>query len=114
MWPRVVEVMLGAWLMMGPFIFPHAPGAVAIYWVDLVGGLVIASVSLLTWMHALRRLHLLHLVLGPALVAYGWFTFPGPASQNHIATGLLLTMIAIIPPDTLTPPEAWQAPRQST
>lgn len=114
MWPRVVEVMLGMWLMASPFVFRHEPEATQLWWIDLAGGLLIASIAVLTFARRLRRVHLLHLVTAIGLVAHGWSSFPGASSQNHIGVGLMLLMFAIIPSDANQPPPAWREPRQST
>lgn len=114
MWPRTVEIMLGVWLMASPFIFGYPAGATALWWIDLAGGLLIATISVLTFVRSLRRLHLLHIAIASALIAHGWLIHPGGASQNHIGVGLVLLMLSILPSDASLPPPAWREPRQST
>ena len=46
MWPRIVEVMLGLWLVLGPLIFRLDGGAVALIVNHLIGGAATAVVAL--------------------------------------------------------------------
>jgi hypothetical protein len=57
-----------------------------------------------------RRLRYAHLAIGGTaiwLIVFGFLAgYPSPpASQNHILSGLLLAMFAIIPNDANLPPE---------
>lgn len=114
MWPRTAEIMLGLWLMASPFIFRYPDDATALWWIALAGGLVIGTVSVLTFARALRRLHLLNIAFALALTAHGWLIHPGAPSQNHIGVGLLLLMLAIIPSEASLPPVPWREGTQST
>lgn len=110
MWARVVEVMLGCWLALSPFIFAHGADEPALWWNDLVSALVTMTLALCSFWRPLRYAHLGILGVGLWLVAYAYVTPPPPppASQNHVVIGLLLLMLAIIPNDASQPPESWQ------
>ena len=47
MWSRVVEVMLGCWLLMSPFLFHYAAGCVAVWANDLACGALLPLCTLL-------------------------------------------------------------------
>ena len=93
MWPRVVEVMLGCWLAMSPFVFGHDPAH------DLAMAIVIVSLALISFFRPLGNAHLLIGLISLWLIGYGLtFSHPAPPSaQNHILLGLLFLMFAIIP-----------------
>jgi len=107
MWPRVVECMLGCWLLVSPFVFRYGDQNNA-WWVnDQIVGLAIITFGLMSYWRPTRRMHLLTLVAALWLVLFGRFghehPFP-PAAQNYITLGFLLMMIAIIPNEASRPP----------
>jgi hypothetical protein len=109
MWARVVEVMLGLWLVISPFVFGHAEQG-ALWINDLICGSAIVTLALLSFWHPLRYAHLAIVAIGLWLVFFGFVT-PSPAlpaSQNHILLGLLSAMFGIIPNDANLPPESWR------
>jgi len=106
MWARAIEVMLGCWLAMSPFVFRHGSEERMLWINDLTCGLAIVTLALLSFWSPLRYMHLA--ILAPAfwLVFFGFIAgHPAPpASQNHILLGLLLLMFAIIPNEANSPP----------
>lgn len=115
MWPRYVEVMLGLWLAVSPFVFAHGSRQALWVW-DFTTSAILIVVPILAHLERLRRVHLLLLLPAGALVLRGWLqTQSGPhdaASQNHIVVGLLVLMIAIIPsPASLPPGHRWMPVR---
>jgi hypothetical protein len=106
MWARAIEVMLGGWLAISPFIFRHGVAERMLWSNDLTCGLVIVTLALLSFWFPLRYLHVA--ITAPAvwLVIFGFMAgHPAPpASQNHILLGLLLFMFAIIPNEANMPP----------
>src|SRR5688572_25022582 len=111
MWPRVVECMLGCWLLISPFVFRY-PGSWSGWWInDCATGLAVIGFALLSYWRPTRHMHLVTLLVALWLVLYGRFghqhPFP-PAAQNYITIGFLLMMLAIIPNHASQPPEAWR------
>lgn len=111
MWPRVVELMLGAWLAISPFIFRHPPGDLFL-WVNDLGcaALVIAFSCLAFWEPARHaRFATIAVALWLLLSAYVAAGHPAaPALQNELLVGLLLAMFAIIPNEASQPPRSWR------
>jgi len=110
MWSRIVECMLGCWMLISPFIFAHAPHETALWTNDLTTGLVLILLSLASYWRPMGWAHWAILIVGVWLVAFGRLQQSPPlpaALQNDIVVGLLLVMFAIIPNDASTPPESW-------
>lgn len=111
MWARIAEMGLAVWLALSPWVFAH-PSAALFLWVnDLVcAGLILV----LAWLPFHRSLEKLHLLQGAAALwligcALSTTTQPTPpAVQNHMVTGLLLLMFAVIPSRSTTPPDSWR------
>lgn len=107
MWPRVVEAVVGLWLLASPFAL-GAPTTDAIA-VPLAGGLAVLALDL--GARRVRLLHFLIVVVGLALIAWGWARFPrpGPAiAQSSIVAGLILGLMGVIPNEAGDPPPAWR------
>jgi hypothetical protein len=111
MWPRVVEVMLGCWLALSPFIFRHAADQRTLWFNDLSCAAAVIIVALLSWWPTCRRAHLAIIAVGLWLVGFGYLASPHPAPpalQNVILVGVLLLMFAIIPSEASLPPRSWR------
>ena len=106
MWARVIEVMLGFWLAMSPFIFRHVPEERALWFNDLFSASIVIVLALISFWPPLRFAHLANLLVAGWLIAFGYFaSYPTPpALQNDIVVGLLLMMFAIIPNQATLPP----------
>jgi hypothetical protein len=112
MWARVVEIMLGAWLVISPLVFRDTPWPRALHRqrpdVRIAGHRLCPALFLA----ARERAHLATLVLGAWLAGYGYFSAPRPgppAAQNEIVLGLLLMVFAVVPTEAARPPEPWRA-----
>lgn len=110
MWARVIELMLGCWLAVSPFIFRHSPEDRVLWFSDLLSALVIIVVVLVSFWPPLRFAHIANLAVALWLIAFGyWAPYPTPpALQNDIVVGLLLMMFAIIPNNANEPPQPWR------
>jgi hypothetical protein len=111
MWARVIEVMLGCWLAMSPFIFRHAADERVLWFNDLLSALVVVVLALVSFSPQLRYAHLAIAVVALWLIGFGFWTsaYPAPpALQNDILVGLLLLMFAIIPNEATRPPRPWR------
>lgn len=111
MWPRVVELMLAVWLALSPFVFRYGPEAPAAWWgLDFGVSVVVLAASGISFWHRARRAHLITFAAGLGLALHGYLA-AGPASapplQNHLLTGLLLSMLAILPSQGEVPPARW-------
>lgn len=106
MWARVVEIMLGFWLMASPFIFADGSGVLN----DLILGLLVLIFGFLSFWRRTGWAHFLSLAAALWLIVFGYSAgHPAPPdSQNRIIVGLLLAMFAIIPNDIDELPRAWQ------
>ncbi len=111
MWARIIEVMLGCWLLVSPFVFRH-PAADTFLWInDLAVGGVVITISLLGCWSRLGKIRLLNLVTSAYLytiaLALNWPPPPPGAYQNYIVVALLLLILAIIPTSSAVPPKPW-------
>ena len=108
MWARDIELMLGCWLLVSPFVFAHAPDRLFLWANDLGCGAVAVVTALVCYWPPLRRAHLLLLAVAAWLVVFGWTSRLGAASENHITLGFLLGLFAIVPSEATLPPSAWR------
>ncbi len=109
MWARVVEVMLGCWLAISPFVFHHSRDDALLWYADWTAATLVTVLALLSYWRPTRWAHLLTIAVALAMVAAGWLQDrPAPPGwQNHIVTGLILLMTAIIPNHAASPPRGW-------
>jgi hypothetical protein len=111
MWARTIEVMLGSWLALSPFIFRHGGDDKVLWFNDLLSAMAIIVLALVSFWPPLRFAHLASLAIAVWLIAFGFWSSPYPAPpalQNDIVIGLLLLMFAIIPNETNLPPREWR------
>ncbi len=121
MWSRVVEVMLGCWLLMSPFVFRYPAEPWHLWANDFSCGVLVATFALLSYWRPTRHAHLLSLVLVVWLIGFAyWNAGEGywqaqesaiPAAQNYIVVALVLVLFAVIPNDASLPPESRRAAR---
>lgn len=109
MWPRVVEIMLGCWMLASPFLFQH--GEHTSWWInDFSVGTALIVLGLLSFWRPTRRAHLVTLVVALWSIGFGYaisWQAEGPAPQNDILIGLTLLLTAIIPTPASLPPREW-------
>lgn len=111
MWARTIEVMLGCWLAVSPFIFRHTAEDRILWFNDLFSAMAVIVLALVSFWPPLRFAHVANLVIALWLIAFGFWAFPyptPPALQNDIVMGLLLLMFAIIPNEATRPPRPWR------
>jgi hypothetical protein len=113
MWPRVVEVMIGVWLAMSPFIFHPSFEHPPYWWSDFACSVLVMTFALLSFWHPTRKAHLLQIVMGLWLMAWayanGFVREPVPPSlQNNVMTGFTLLMFAILPNRASRPTASWE------
>lgn len=111
MWARIVECMLGIWLLLSPFIFSHADRATAQWITDLGAGSLFILLSLFSYWKPTAWAHVLILPVAGWLIGFGrfWHEPPlGPGFQNEILVGLIALMIAVVPTGAAQPPRRWE------
>lgn len=116
MWPRVIEGMLGAWLLVSPFVFRNTEASTDYTLSVVASGTIVTIASLLSFWRPARYARFLTLTVSVWLTMHGYFSAvrPGPpAAQNELVVGLILVLFAIMPNDTNDVPEPWRA-RQSS
>jgi hypothetical protein len=113
MWARDLELSIGLWLGVSPFVFAHAADRAALWLNDFVCAAIVAALALACYWPPMQRAHWGELAVAAWLVGFGWVACldaPTPAAQNHILVGLLLGMFAIVPTRASQPPEGWSSP----
>jgi hypothetical protein len=111
MWARVMEVMLGCWLAISPFIFRHPASDWKLWANDLACACAVVALALLSFWRPLKHAHLAVAAVALWLMGFGYFASPhplAPALQNDLLVGLLLVMLAIIPNEANLPPQGWR------
>jgi hypothetical protein len=112
MWGRVIELILGCWLALSPFIFRHPGDETVLWFSDLFSALAVIVLALVSFWPPLRYAHVAIVVVALWLIGFGFWAsgYPAPpALQNDIMVGLLLLMFAIIPNEANLPPRAWRS-----
>ena len=112
MWPRVVELLIAAWLASSPWIFAAPAGFEFFLRANaLVCATLIALFALLSFRAALEKTHLLSIAVALWIIGVA-FAAPNPPPpapyQNLVVVGLLLLMIAVLPSRASEPPKAWR------
>ena len=112
MWPRVVEVILGCWLAMSPFIFRYGPDETFLWANDFATAAVVVAIGLLGCWPRLEKIHFLQLAVSAYLVVVAFLAAPPPPPapyQNYVCVGLLLLIVGVLPSRGALPPRSWQA-----
>ena len=111
MWARVVEIMLGCWLAVSPFVFRHSAEEPILWIVDWAAATAVIVIGLVSYLPWARHIHLGVCLVGLALCgfAYLWEPYPAqPALHNHFVLGLLFLMLGLIPNHASEPPPGWE------
>ncbi len=111
MWPRVVELMLGVWLTISPFVFRHPSGDFVLWMNDLGCGTLVIAFSCLSYWEPTKHARFATLAVSLWLMVGAYFAAVHPAApalQNEFLTGMLLAMFAIIPNEASRPPRSWR------
>lgn len=91
-WNLLLSVLLGAWLMLSPFIY-HLKGVGAD--IDHLVGSLVVVVSMISLAEVARTFRFVNIFLGLLIVLSTWFINPLQASWNHLALGILLILCSI-------------------
>lgn len=111
MWPRVIEIGMGAWLMASPWIFGHADSSSSFYWKDLVCGGLVILFAVLSWWKPTAAAHYFTGGVAAWLGVHTWYFVerPGPpAAQNEITMAVFLITMFLLPNNASDPPATWR------
>lgn len=111
MWARVVEVTLGCWLAISPFIFRHPTEATFLWINDMATGAAVITIALVSIWPRLEKMHYLQLFVAVYLVLVAFLAAPPPPPapyQNHMTLALLLIIMGVIPTRGTRPPRSWE------
>lgn len=111
MWPRVIEGMLGVWLLLTPFVFRGTEGLDRFAGSSVASGAVVMIASVLSFWRPARHARFLTLAASLWLSLHGYFGAdrPGPpGAQNELVVGLTLLLFALMPNEVSEPPEPWR------
>jgi hypothetical protein len=111
MWGRVIEIMLGLWLVISPFIFGHYPSIRPLWINDFACGTAIVLLACLSFWRPLRHTHVLILGIAFWLIGFAYVTGGYPAApgfQNDILLGLTVMLMPLIPNQASQPPLPWR------
>ena len=93
MWPRLVDTLVGLWLMAAPAVLGYAGAARAN---DRIVGPLVASIAVIAIWEVTRPLRWTNVALGAWLLAAPWLFGAGPAPLlNDMTAGLLLIAMAL-------------------
>lgn len=109
---NLVNLMLGLWLAVSPFIF-RFPEDVTVWWThDIAVGLGIAIFSCFAAWRPTEHARFIVLMIAVWLVlgSLALFDHPRPPmAQNRILLGWLLAMFGVLPREVFRPPEGWRS-----
>ena len=111
MWPRMVELGMGVWLIASPWIFNHRDSSSPFFAKDLVCGGLVVMLSLLSWWKPASWAHYFTGGVAAWLGIHTWWFVerPGPpAAQNEITLAVLLVTMFLLPNQASEPPAAWR------
>lgn len=111
MWARILELILGGWLMASPWVMDYPPTATAWRFATFDAGIGVVVFAVLSWVPRLSFMHVAHLLVGAGLAATAFVGPPQPAPppvQNHLIVALILMILALVPTRSSFPPAAWR------
>lgn len=96
MWAQILNILLGVWLMISPYVL-HLDGAP--YTMAHVTGPVVIAVAVLSCREVTRIFRFLNLLPALWLMLSPWFLHfpPGVPLANQELTAIAITICAVIP-----------------
>lgn len=109
MWPRIVEILIGAWLVASPWIFGHAASS-GMLMSDLVCGGAVMLLAGLAFLPRFRWAYLFELLVAAWLVGFAFFAAeaPLPGLQNNLLVAMVLALFVVVPSQATKPPRSWR------
>jgi hypothetical protein len=83
MWARVAELMMGAWLVISPFVFRGTESLSHFVAIDLTAGAAVVLFSLLSFWHRTAWAHFLTAGVAILLGARAYFAWPRPDRRRR-------------------------------
>jgi len=117
MWPRVVEIVIGLWLLSSPWVLAHNPAESAWHLNGLICGSAIVLLSVLSFWPASKKAHLAEIPIALWVLGFAYFgsMHPAPAVvQSDLLAALFLLNFAVIPSQANLPPNSWRKFRDHT
>jgi hypothetical protein len=111
LWPRIIEAILGCWLVLAPFVLDYAATSPTAVRIDMAAGALLIATSLGSMAERFRYARFGTAALACGLIAVAYLTAGQPAGapqQNEMITGLLVLMFSIIPNEANQPPRSWR------
>jgi hypothetical protein len=102
-----MELGLGIWLLLCPWILPYHPGGERF----AILGLLLVGASIASVFRPGKRIHAIVPAAGVALIAISVLTAPHPLPpllQNNVIVGLVLLMLGVVPDRAFEPPRRWR------
>lgn len=95
MWPRIVNAVLGIWLMAAPAVLRYGPPASTN---DRIVGPIVASLAIIAIWEPTRPLRWINVLLGAWLLLAPWILgYEGSAeTMNSLFAGFLIVGFALI------------------
>lgn len=112
MWARDVEIMIGCWLAMSPFIFGHLEARSGWWVCDFAAALAVIVLAGSSYWRPWRHAHLGQVLIACWVIGFAYSQSWGLAAgapaamQNLMGVGLLLMMFGLVPNDAPDPPSA--------
>lgn len=107
MWPRVVEMMLAAWLSVSPFVFPPKAGEEGRTYLEYAAAILMVTLASIACTDRGERLRWGNALIALVLIVMGYPRGDG-AGQNYLMVGLIVLMTAVIPSRATDPPARWR------
>ncbi len=109
MWPRLIETVMGLWLLGTPLVFPDLDTSWVVH--TLSCGVLVILISRVSVWGPLRWVRYGQFAVAAWLVGFGMAAegLPDPAAlQGSILTGYALFLTALLPNQVTEPPPSWQ------
>jgi hypothetical protein len=95
MWPRLINTVLGIWLMAAPAVLGYEGTRAADH--DRIVGPVLATFACVAIWEATRPLRWVNLLLGIWLVAAPWLIgSPTTATLNGVVVGIVVAALSLV------------------
>ena len=111
MWPRLIELLMGLWLCVSPFVFDASSSDSLLTANGLACGAIVVAASALSYWERTRHARVATALVGLWLLAFSYATAGRPADlelQNLFVTGLLLLLFVVVPNEANRPPRTWR------
>jgi hypothetical protein len=108
-WPRYIEMLLGAWLILSAWVVEH-PDPAVFQAVAITAGVIIIVLDIAAIVSPRRLAYLGIVAVAFGLLAFGYLS-EHPESQgvqSTVSVGLFLLMFAILPTEATLPPASWR------